>query len=462
MYPNWLDYVAAATVEELVESVHVDALNREAMQQLIREEGVKRIVKPQEVRNSTGPTLERWKAAAEAELTNNFVGMGAVHESTPEELAAHGRPLPMLCVWSQAEDYNKCRACVCGNFADNDPTQQSWTAQAEPSSLLAGLKLGRAEGWTVSKHDVKGAFLNAKIPEGKIIIVSPPEQWVRWGLVKAGVYWTLDRAVYGLRESPHLWAVERDAQLTVLKWTVKSKTYKLQRCSADSQVWMLMEDGNTNSKLLGLMIVYVDDFLLQAKDGPIRSALLAKLGTVWTMAKEETLSPSHPITFLGIDIVMRENGDIFLHQERFVDSLLEKYGMNSCKGNICVQIAKLPGGDAAIDVDPPTPQVLKQLQSYSGEFNWLATRTRPDMSYYTSLLASSCTKYSTWSLEFATKILRYLAATKGQGILITVAGDIFELLAWTDAGFAGQDTRSQSGLIVSWGGSIISWSICRR
>ncbi|MDP7647743.1 MAG: hypothetical protein QGH82_06730, partial [Candidatus Woesearchaeota archaeon] len=166
MYPNWLDYVAAATVEELVESVHVDALNREAMQQLIREEGVKRIVKPQEVRNSTGPTLERWKAAAEAELTNNFVGMGAVHESTPEELAAHGRPLPMLCVWSQAEDYNKCRACVCGNFADSDPTQQSWTAQAEPSSLLAGLKLGRAEGWTVSKHDVKGAFLNAKIPEG--------------------------------------------------------------------------------------------------------------------------------------------------------------------------------------------------------------------------------------------------------------------------------------------------------
>ena len=234
MYPNWWDYVAAAAVEEMVEGGHVDLLNREAMQQLIIEEGGKRIVKPQEVRNSTGPTLERWKAAAEAELTNNFIGMGAVHESTREELAAHGRPLPMLCVWSQAEDYNKCRACVCGNFAENDPTQQSWTAQAEPSSLLAGLKLGRTQGWTVSKHDVKGAFLNAKIPEGKIVIVSPPEQWVRWGLVKAGVYWTLDRAVYGLRESPHLWAVERDAQLTVLKWSVKSKIYKLQRCSADS------------------------------------------------------------------------------------------------------------------------------------------------------------------------------------------------------------------------------------
>jgi len=142
------------------------------------------------------------ETAAEAELTNNFTGMGAFHESTKEELAAHGRPLPMLCVWSQAEDdsYFKCRACVCGNFAEIDPTQQSWTAQAEPSSLLAAIKLGRKKKWMMSKHDVKGAFLNAKIPEGKIVIVSPPEQWVKWGLVKAGVYWTLEKAVYGLRE----------------------------------------------------------------------------------------------------------------------------------------------------------------------------------------------------------------------------------------------------------------------
>ena len=99
---------------------------------------------------------------------------------------------------------------MCGNFAEVDPTQQTWTAQAEPSSLLAALKLGRNRGWTASKHDVKGAFLNAKIPKGKLVIVQPPEQWVRWGLVPAGVFWTLEKAVYGLRESPLLWSQERD------------------------------------------------------------------------------------------------------------------------------------------------------------------------------------------------------------------------------------------------------------
>ena len=206
---------------------HVDLINREALQQLTKDELGKRIVKAQEVKASTGAELERWKLAAEAELTNNFKGLGAYHESTPEELNLHGRPLPMLCVWSQEGDLYKCRACVCGNFASVDPTQQSWTAQAKPSSMLAALKLGCSREWMISKHDVKGAFLNARIPGGKIGIVAPPVQWVRWGLVKPGTFWTLEKAVYGLRESPYLWGAERDKQLTAMRWFVKNRELSL-------------------------------------------------------------------------------------------------------------------------------------------------------------------------------------------------------------------------------------------
>ena len=149
-----LKYAAAAVDAQ---DGHVDLSNREALQQLIKEESDKRIVKPQEVKSSTGDRAERWKLAAEAELSNNFVNMGAFHVTTDAERRAFGRPLPMLCVWSVAGalDYYKCRVCVCGNFADVDPTQQSWTAQAEPSSLLSAIKLGRNKGWMMSKHDVK-------------------------------------------------------------------------------------------------------------------------------------------------------------------------------------------------------------------------------------------------------------------------------------------------------------------
>ena len=33
----------------------------------------------------------------------------------------------------------------------------------------------------MSEHDVKGVFVNAKIPDGKLVVVTPPEQWVRMG-----------------------------------------------------------------------------------------------------------------------------------------------------------------------------------------------------------------------------------------------------------------------------------------
>ena len=131
---------------------------------------------------------------------------------------------------------------------------------------------------------------------------------------------------------------------------------------------------------------------------------------------------------------MKTNGDILLHQRAFVDSLLEKYGLSRLKGNASVQIDKLP--QEAI----PSPAELKKLQTHSGEFNWLATRTRVDLSYYTSLLASALSKHKDWSLELAQKILRYLSSTRDQGITISCAGSLTDLVVWSDAGFAGSDT----------------------
>jgi len=107
--------------------------------------------------------------------------------------------------------------------------------------------------------------------------------------------------------------------------------------------------------------------------------------------------------------------------------------------------------------EKPSLTKLRELQGFSGEFNWLATRTRPDISYYTSLLASASTRHASWSEELARKILRFLAGTKHQGILISCDGDLSELIGWSDAGYAGAETKSQNGLIITWGGSIIVW-----
>jgi len=83
-------------------------------------------------------------------------------------------------------------------------------------------------------------------------------------------------------------------------------TFYLKPCASDSQVWTLRKRGGTTNEIHGILIVYVDDFLLLAPFGVIRTELLTKLKTIWTLAKEAVLSVENPITFLGIELRCRK------------------------------------------------------------------------------------------------------------------------------------------------------------
>ena len=130
--------------------------------------------------------------------------------------------------------------------------------------------------------------------------------------------------------------------------------------------------------------------------------------------------------------------------------------MTHCNPLKSTQIDKPPTTE-----DPPSSAELQELQAYAGAFNWLATRTRPDLAYVTSVLASSATHFAAWSKQLAVQVIRYLAGTIDQGLLLSVEGSEQELKVYTDAGFAGVSTRSQNGLVVFWGGSIITWRSSR-
>ena len=93
--------------------------------------------------------------------------MGAVAAASPCDIARAGgrhRALPMKVVWTQKPERKKCRAVVCGNFEEKDPTEQVWTAQAETSSVLSGLHLSQFRHRAIGKLDVKGAFMHAALP----------------------------------------------------------------------------------------------------------------------------------------------------------------------------------------------------------------------------------------------------------------------------------------------------------
>ena len=210
---------------------------------------------------------------------------------------------------------------------------------------------------------------------------------------------------------------------------------------------------------LGLLICYVDDLLLLTPKGAMRDGLKRSLKEIW-QTTEVDLLPGVPFTFLGIELVRKQNGDLRIHQSTFTKQLLQAYGFDTMvRTALNVQM-----GLPADDDGPPDPGQLKILQKFCGEFNWLATRTRPDVSYFISVIAQGITRYAAWSLQYCKKVVRYLASTWDQGILFTWTSsvDAAGLISWSDASFAGMSTKSQTGVVIAWDGAIVLWRSSRQ
>ena len=100
----------------------------------------------------------------------------------------------------------------------------------------------------------------------------------------------------------------------------------------------------------------------------------------------------------------------------------------------------------------------------------MSTRSRPDVSYDISALASALTKHSEFAFRLAKKILRYLAKYLDVGLNFTTqsstsneTGDpLRELVIYTDAGFAGHELKSQTGVVILWRNAIVLWRSGRQ
>ena len=84
------------------------------------------------------------------------------------------------------------------------------------------------------------------------------------------------------------------------------------------------------------------------------------------------------------------------------------------------------------------------------------------MSYYTSIIASTATKYADWTLQLCKKVLRYLCGTVETVLRFPRSGDSSELLTWSDAGYGGVGTKSQTGVLIAWGGAVVTWRSSRQ
>ncbi|CAE7352090.1 unnamed protein product [Symbiodinium microadriaticum] len=410
--------------------------------------------------------LERWKPAIEKEIKSIEVAIERLSPGSEERRKWLNRPgvqrLPTKFVFTvkpndQAEESNpatwfkrKARLVVRGNMAAEDGAAV-YTETAPAEAVRAGLTLATRFRWTVAVLDVVAAFLRTPMNRSAgdpIVVVQPPRLLEVMGLAIPMELWGLVRALYGLRQSPALWGDFRD-------YTLRSSEppggMRLQQGGAATSWWKVV---NTDDQMIAIILVYVDDFLLC---GPteVVSRLATWIRGIWETSNPTLLAPGTPIRFLGMELQVDDQfpEEVSIGQQGYIQELLRLHAIPpTAMSKIPISKELVAEREVQKEVNPGDVHLAQQL---TGEILWVAQRSRPDLSYTSSVMASLCLKQPQQVIEIGLKTLGYLQRTAGYQLRIRGEGD--SLVMFCDAAYAPQNARSHGGWLVMYGGSPIMW-----
>ena len=307
---------------------------------------------------------------------------------------------------------------------------ETYAPTVNAASLRLLLAIATSRKWHVHHADVSNAYLNGVLNEK--VFLSPPE-----GLDTGSAVLRLNKGLYGLKQSGRVWSDTLSRHMTKIGFS---------RSRADPCVYFRQ----------GIYIaVYVDDFALFSADLELIESAKRDISSEF---KLKDLGPVKSL--LGYEIAYdRQKGEMRLGQRQLVNELLEKHGMADCHA---VSTPIEPGQDlhAAVDtesaIEPRCDRT--KYQEIIGSLNFLATRTRPDLSFSVGLLARYSNDPTEAHFAVAKRILRYLRGTVDYALQYR-ASDAHAMIAYTDADYAGdkESRRSTSGCIFMLARGAISW-----
>ena len=357
----------------------------------------------------------------------------------------------------------KSRFVACGNYVQVDPQQVPETAAGGLDAIVARVMVAIAarNEWSICTADVRTAFLQAerRPTPGKVTIVTPPNLLKETEILQKGPQekWLIQKAIYGLIESPKDWADHRDAILKKVNWVdKKTKKEKWIERTPENHLWQVRVEDQPEPE--GFLGVYVDDLIAIGKDGLLEE-LMEQLAVVFKMAEPTKVTPEKGVSFCGYEIGMDENYNYTISQEKYVEELINKYLLEGGEAQ------PIPKVTEAEDEDPIEKKALRSAQTIAGELLWLMTRSRPDICFAVSLMTRLLHRRPSYVVELGKHVVRYLAASKTMGLKFgSGKKDSEELLVKTDTSFAPpvEGYRSVQGTAIFHGNHLLQWSSGRQ
>ncbi|KAA8491186.1 Retrovirus-related Pol polyprotein from transposon TNT 1-94 [Porphyridium purpureum] len=295
------------------------------------------------------------------------------------------------------EFVRKARLTVLGHL-DRDKHMQVPEAPTLRSMslmlLLAHAVASDLEVWTM---DAVQAFLQSTFPLDREVYVVPPPEWKPEAKLRL---WKLLKPLYGLADAPTYW----NASLT-------SAIKNIAAASSTDPCLFRSERG-----WLG---VYVDDIICVG-DKQFENTAAQLLGT-FEMKTQNPLSRGGNLKFAGITI-QKWDRTLSVDQATFAAQL----------------------------VSSKPPETFAELRTFRGKVTWLATRTRPDLSFVAAM-AMQVTE-SSFSVEYARQLHKSFRDTTNEwngSLKIPKLGKGKRLVIFADASFAGNlDLSSQVAFMI--------------
>ncbi|KAK1414173.1 hypothetical protein QVD17_29914 [Tagetes erecta] len=284
------------------------------------------------------------------------------------------------------------------------------------------------KNWIIHQLDVDNAFLHGDLQED--VYMKIPQGFEKG---KENKVCKLRKSLYGLKQASRNWYQKFTSALREVGFT---------QSKADHSLFLF----RTNEIFLAALI-YVDDVIIVGNNATKIDETKAFLNNKFSIKDLGDLK-----YFLGIEVARTRDG-LVLSQRKYALDILENSGMLGCRP--CTfpmeQNLKLSRYDEEERVD------AGQYRCLVGRLLYLQA-TRPDISYSVNVLSQFVADPRQSHMNAIIRVLRYLKATPGQGILLPKSGGT-DLVAYSDSDWLGcPDTRrSRTGYLLLLGGAPVSW-----
>jgi hypothetical protein len=286
--------------------------------------------------------------------------------------------------------------------------------------------------------DVKNDFLHGDLDEE--IYMEQPEGFIQNRRKK--FVCTLKTSLYGLRQSPRQWYKKFDSFMVSQNYT---------RSEYDHCVYF----KKLNNDIFIILVLYVDDMLLARKIITEMNRLKAQMARAFDM---KDLGATRHI--LGMEIFRdRRNGNIWLSQQKYVEKILLRFGMNDVKP-VSVPLASHFNLSSSLCPSTREEKEYRSRIPYANAIRSLMyamVSTRPDISHVVGVVSRFIENLGKEHRAIVKWVLQYLRGTSDYCITYNSGREL--VCGYVDFDFIGDldKRRSTSRYVFTLVGGAISW-----